>query len=58
MTRTTLPLVVLCLLLLSGCALSGEREIPANGSGTDEMKKSPCACLPVPFDGKGYTWSA
>lgn len=58
MKRTAIPLVVFVLFLISGCALSGEREIPANGTGTDEMKKSPCACLSVPFDGKGYTWSA
>lgn len=54
--RLTLTLAVL--FLLSGCALSGEREIPKSGEGTDEMKKSPCACLQVQFDGKGYTWTA
>lgn len=39
---------------LAACGSS--REIQKDGSGTDEMLKSPCVCAPVPYDAPGYEW--
>ena len=49
---------MLCLaVLLSGCVTaSKDREIPKDGTGTDEMKLSPCVCDPVEFNGEGFSW--
>ncbi|GAB6051181.1 hypothetical protein JCM17960_35010 [Magnetospira thiophila] len=55
-------LLVLLLLLLAvvglgGCAVTPQVEMPTNeGSGADEMRQSPCACLPLQFDGRGFKW--
>lgn len=55
--KTTFRILLLAgILAVSACATS-EREMPKNsGSGTDTMKLSPCACLPVPYDGSGFAW--
>jgi len=42
-------------LLLGACGTSNV-ELQKDGSGTDEMLKSPCACLPVIYDGPGFVW--
>ncbi|AJD52748.1 hypothetical protein ABIE64_004373 [Thalassospira sp. MBR-102] len=49
---------ILCLVVfLSGCvSVSKDREIPKDGTGTDEMKLSPCVCNPVEFNGEGFSW--
>lgn len=49
---------MLCLVvLLTGCAgIASDREIPKDGTGTDEMKLSPCVCDPVEFNSEGFTW--
>ncbi|CCG42492.1 hypothetical protein [Magnetospirillum molischianum] len=41
-------------LLLGAC--TGSTELQKDGSGTDEMLKSPCACLPVPYEGPSFVW--
>lgn len=43
---------------LAGCsAVQSPKEMPANnGAGADEMKGSPCACMPVDYDGRGFSW--
>lgn len=48
-------LLSVCLLALAvaGCAA---REMPQDATGSDEMKISPCACNPVPFEEQGYSW--
>lgn len=46
--------VVTLVLTLAACA--APREMPRNGNGTDEMKLSPCACDPIPFNSEGYRW--
>jgi hypothetical protein len=48
-----LPLLA-ALLLLAACG--SNREIQKDGSGSDEMLKSPCACAPVPYDTTFYRW--
>lgn len=48
-------LTLVALLFLLG-ACSSDREIQKDGTGTDEMLKSPCACTPVPYDPAAYTW--
>lgn len=51
----TLTLIVSAALLLCACAAPSV-EMQHDGSGSDEMLKSPCACMPVPYEGPGYTW--
>ncbi|MBB4267638.1 hypothetical protein [Roseospira visakhapatnamensis] len=52
----TVSAIVLLALALGGCATGGAREMPQEGSGSDAMKKSPCACLPLDFNAGGYLW--
>lgn len=49
---------ILCLVVfLSGCvSVAKDREIPKDGTGTDEMKLSPCVCDPVEFNDEGFAW--
>lgn len=45
-------LVLAAAALLDACA--GDREQPAGiGSGRDELKRSPCACLELPLEDGG-----
>lgn len=47
----------LVVVAVSGCApITKEVELPKDGSGTDELKVSPCVCDPVEFDGGGFAW--
>ena len=48
--------VVVAFLAVTLTACGSSREIQKDGSGTDEMLKSPCACVPVPYDAPGYEW--
>jgi hypothetical protein len=42
---------------LGGCAVTGKDvEMPVEGTGTDEIKQSPCVCDPVPFNSGGFEW--
>lgn len=42
--------------ILTACGTS-KKEMPTNqGDGTDLMRKSPCVCTQLEFDGRGYTW--
>lgn len=52
--------VGLILLLLVGCTVSGKSvEMPANdGSGSDLMRKSPCACSEIDFNSRGFVWAS
>lgn len=45
-------------LTLALAACGAPRETPRNGggNGADEMKLSPCACDPVPFNSEGFQW--
>lgn len=45
---------ILGLLLLGACA--GNVELQKDGTGSDEMLKSPCACLEVPYDPPSFVW--
>jgi len=47
-------LAIATVLLLSACA--SDMELQQEGSGSDEMKPSPCACDPIPYQFKGITW--
>ncbi|WP_165792417.1 MULTISPECIES: hypothetical protein [Thalassospira] len=43
--------------LLSGCAVTDNGvELPKEGTGTDEMSKSPCVCDPIDFNSGGFEW--
>ena len=42
-------------LVLMGCATKRELATPA-GEGSDEMRRSPCVCVQLDYDGKGYRW--
>lgn len=48
----------LVLVVLSACKQSGVEMPENNGSGSDLMRKSPCACQPVEFNGRGYEWAS
>lgn len=45
---------LLIALLLAACG--SNREIQKDGSGTDEMLKSPCVCVPVDYQAPTYKW--
>jgi hypothetical protein len=45
--------VILLAVTLGACA---NVELQKDGSGSDEMLKSPCACAPVPYDPTFFTW--
>lgn len=47
-------LAVVSLLALAAC---GSRvELQKDGTGTDEMLPSPCACLPVRYQAPSFLW--
>lgn len=48
--------LALSLVVLTACG--SPREMPSNsGSGSDEMRLSPCACLEIEdYDGRGFQW--
>lgn len=53
---TRLSVVVMFLTAtLTACGTSNV-ELQQDGTGSDEMLKSPCACLPVPYDPQFYRW--
>lgn len=60
MKKLFLPLVFLS--LLSACAVPSDTELQTDGSGTDEMRKSPCAgasgspCEPIPYQAPSFSW--
>lgn len=59
-TRASLRVVgllsMLAIVLLLGACGTSNVELQKDGSGTDEMLKSPCACLPVIYDGPDFVW--
>ncbi|WP_159436611.1 hypothetical protein [Pseudovibrio sp. Tun.PSC04-5.I4] len=40
-------------LFLAGCA---NVEMPYEPEGSDEMRKSPCACLAIDYQPEGFEW--
>lgn len=44
--------------LVSLAACGGNREIQYEGTGTDEMRRSPCACMPIPYEAPKFKWGA
>ena len=42
--------------LLAGCSKLGDKELPENPSGTDELRPSPCACQQLDYKPEGYKW--
>ena len=52
-----LIIVFSAVVLLAGCAVTGnDVELPKEGTGTDEMSKSPCVCEPIEFNSEGFEW--
>lgn len=50
-------LTALALTLLLGACASKNVEMPGNtGEGSDEMRKSPCACEELDYNGRGFEW--
>lgn len=39
-------------------ACGNNREIQYDGTGTDEMRRSPCVCLPVEYQAPKFKWGA
>jgi hypothetical protein len=54
MTMLKPILILAALLALAACATDVELQHEATGS--DEMLKSPCACILVPYDAPAFTW--
>ena len=53
----TRPIIILAALLMLAACAGSKTEMPANdGEGTDYMRKSPCACEQLDFDGRGFQW--
>lgn len=50
-----LTLLAAALFLLSACETPNV-ELQHDGTGSDEMLPSPCACMPVPYDAPEFTW--
>lgn len=46
--------IVSVLAILTACG--GAREIQQDGTGSDEMNRSPCVCNPVRYDPPSFTW--
>ncbi|MBC7953626.1 MAG: hypothetical protein H7Z12_17645 [Rhodospirillaceae bacterium] len=51
-----IPFIAAAALLLAACGTSSNVELQKDGSGTDEMLKSPCACVTVPYEPQFYRW--
>ncbi|WP_417814401.1 MULTISPECIES: hypothetical protein [Thalassospira] len=52
-----LIIIFSAVVLLSGCAVTDNGvELPKEGTGTDEMSKSPCVCDPIDFNSGGFEW--
>ncbi|WP_170959055.1 hypothetical protein [Magnetospirillum sp. 15-1] len=49
-----LSLTIVPLILLAACG--GNREIQYEGTGSDEMRRSPCACMPIPYEAPKFKW--
>jgi uncharacterized lipoprotein len=53
---------IAALLIVSGlgaCAMLEKVEMPTNeGDSSDRMLQSPCACIQIDHNNKGYTWHA
>ncbi len=51
-------LLIATIALLAGCSVFGtKKDLPPNDVKTsDEIKSSPCACEPIPFDNQKYKW--
>ena len=47
--------LIMSALITSGCATKRELATP-QGEGSDEMRRSPCVCVELDYDGKGYRW--
>ena len=49
-------------LALSGCVTDQDVELQKDGTGTDELRPSPCAgapgspCSPIPYSAPGFVW--
>ncbi|MGE4278211.1 MAG: hypothetical protein AB7G62_01405 [Magnetospirillum sp.] len=54
--QKALSFLAVVFLSTSLAACGSNREIQKDGSGTDEMLKSPCACVPVPYQAPTYKW--
>jgi len=52
----SMTLLAAALWLLAACAANSNVELQHEGTGSDEMLKSPCACLPVPYDAPAFAW--
>jgi len=48
--------IIACLLVLTLSACGSNREIQRDGTGTDELLKSPCVCLPLPYSPPKFQW--
>lgn len=55
-TTKARPAALLLVLVLTLSACGANREIQQDGTGTDELLKSPCVCLPVPYSPPAFQW--
>lgn len=59
-TGKKIAVLMLAALALSGCGntwANRKNEMPGNvGEGSDFLRKSPCVCLEMKYDGRGYEW--
>ena len=49
--------VCILMLVFELAACATDTEMPGNnGTGSDLMRPSPCACLQIDYDGRGFEW--
>jgi hypothetical protein len=49
--------VCILMVLISLAACVTDTEMPRNnGTGSDLMRPSPCVCLELEYDGRGFEW--
>lgn len=49
-------LLLAAAITLAGCALDQDVELQKEPSGFDKPAKSPCACVPLPYDAPTPEW--
>ena len=57
MKKLLLIMIVIALVASLSACVTTPREMPENdGDAADKMRKSPCACVRLPYNNGGFRW--